>query len=75
MLRLIGLLLLQTLLNPWVSDCVFWLPCTFHQIPCRVKMTVFWVVAPCNPEKFTDVSEVLAAPIRAISDDGGSRHP
>jgi hypothetical protein len=29
-----------------------------------MKMTVFWVVAPCSlVEKFTDVSEVLAVSI------------
>jgi hypothetical protein len=33
-----------------------------------MKMTVFWVVAPCSLVKFTDVSDVLAASIiRMIS--------
>jgi ABC-type uncharacterized transport system permease subunit len=32
-----------------------------------MMMAVFWVVAPCSLEKFTDVSEVLAASIiRAV---------
>jgi hypothetical protein len=36
-----------------------------------VKMTVFWVVAPCSLVEVADVSEVLAASIiRAIPADG-----
>jgi hypothetical protein len=32
-----------------------------------MKTAVFWAVAPCGQEKFTDVSEVLAAStIRAV---------
>jgi hypothetical protein len=40
------------------------------------KMTVSWVVAPCVVWwKLTDVSEELTAfIIRAIPDDGGSKH-
>jgi hypothetical protein len=34
----------------------------------KVKMAVFWDVAPCSLVEVTDVSEVLASIIRAMSE-------
>jgi hypothetical protein len=31
-----------------------------------IKMAIFWVVRPCNPTEFTDVSEVLALSIISV---------
>jgi hypothetical protein len=41
----------------------------------KLKITVFWVVAPCSLVEFTDISEVLPASIIKVisyssSDDG-----
>jgi hypothetical protein len=72
---------------------IFKVPTSTQRIKCLViktwhlKMTVCWVVAPCNLVKVSGVSEVLAASIiRAIGtttqktvithrpDDGGSKN-
>jgi hypothetical protein len=54
--------------NSWAKVEMLHTDCYFTDNFYFVKITVFWVVAPCSTVKFTEVSEVLAASQHHCSD-------